>query len=74
MEIKLNKGKILDLINQFLRDKKILEKIYNRNFLYIGFINSKNVDEDISSLIGDLNLFILGLKIIFCIPIYEKIL
>jgi hypothetical protein len=57
MEIKLNKGKISDLIYQFLslRDKKILEKIYNKNFLYVGFINSKNLDGDISSLIGDLN-------------------
>jgi hypothetical protein len=60
MEIKLNKGKISNIIYQFLslRDKKILEKIYNKNFLYVGFINSKNLDEDTSSLIGDLNLFL----------------
>jgi hypothetical protein len=55
IEIKMNKGKISDLIHQLLRDKKILEKIYNKNFLYVGFINSKNLDGDISSLIGDLN-------------------
>lgn len=30
MEIKLNKGKISELISQLLRDKRILEKIYNK--------------------------------------------
>ena len=63
MEIKLNKGKIAELIKQLLKDKQIIEKIYsNKKFLYVGFINSKELDVDISSKIGDLNIIIYGLK------------
>lgn len=63
MEIKLNKGKIAGIIKQLLKDKQIVEKIYiNKKFLYVGFINSKELDVDISSKIGDLNIIIYGLK------------
>ena len=62
LEIKLSKTKIQELIGQLLKDKQIMEKIYNKKFLYVGFINSKNIDIDISSIIGDLNLIIFGLK------------
>ena len=62
LEIKLSITKISDLIAQLLRDKKIVEKIYNKKFLYVGFINSKELDYDISSIIGDLNIVIFGLK------------
>ena len=46
-----------------MKDKQIVEKIYiNKKFLYVGFINSKELDVDISPKIGDLNIIIYGLK------------
>ena len=66
MEIKFNKNKIMELIHQLRRDKNILEKIYiNKKILFVGFINSKDLDIDISSKIGDLNIIIYGLKNMF---------
>ena len=62
LEIKLNKYKISDLINQLKRDKEIVKKISNKKFLYVGFLNSKIIDIDVSSIIGDLNIIIFGLK------------
>ena len=63
LEIKLNKTKIMELIHQLRRAKNMLEKIYiNKKILYVGFINSKDLDKDISSKIGDLNIIIYGLK------------
>ena len=63
LEIKLNKTKIMELIHQLKRAKNILEKIdINKKILYVGFINSKDLDKDISSEVGDLNIIIYGLK------------
>ena len=44
LEVKLNKKKIGDLINQLIDDKKIIDKITTKQFLFVGFINSNKID------------------------------
>lgn len=45
LEIKLSMKKIGGLIRQLIKDKDYLETIFkNKNIIYIGFINSNNID------------------------------
>lgn len=71
IEIKLNKKKIEDLLNQLIRDKKFLENEINEDILYLGFVNSKGVDHEKVAQFKEknknLNFIILGLNnSIFC--------
>jgi hypothetical protein len=64
IEIKLNRDKINELISQLSRDKEILEKFYDDNFLYIGIINSKSVNfQELKNILGmydDFNFMLFG--------------
>ena len=65
VEIKLNKNKFEDLINQLYNDKKLMDKMTKKNILYIGFINSKkieNISNKISKKCEKMNCVIFGIK------------
>ena len=65
VEIKLNKNKFEDLINQLYNDKKLMDKMTKKNILYIGFINSKkieNISNKISEKCEKMNCVIFGIK------------
>ena len=62
IEIKLNEGKITELIAQIKRDKNIIEKIINKSIIYLGFVKSKNLNIDISEEAKNLNLIIFRMK------------
>lgn len=62
MEAKLNPKKLLGMINQLKKDKFVIEKLYKKKVLYIGFINSAVLEIDISKEITDINFLILGIK------------
>jgi hypothetical protein len=69
IEIKYNKNKIDNLIEQLHRDKEVFEKIIHEDILYLGFVNLKkneNAYVDINT-VGDLECIVLGIKNdIFC--------
>ena len=62
LEIKFNKNKVDELINQIKRDKEVMEKLITKKILYIGFIDSYTIDCDITDKIKGLNFLLFGLK------------
>ena len=42
--IKLNKNKFGELVSQLIKDKNKIEKLTEKKILYIGLINSKNIN------------------------------
>ena len=69
IEVKYNKNKIDELIAQLNRDKEVLEKITDKDILYLGFVNLKENEKayvDINT-IGNLECLVLGINNeIFC--------
>lgn len=66
VEIKLSKNKFQEMVNQLYRDKQIFKKFTKENFLFIGFMNSKSVEEeeiiDAMDKLNELNCVIFGIK------------
>ena len=62
IEIKLSKHKTKDLIFQIKRDKEIMEKLIKGKILYIGFINSEDIDIDITKEVKGLNFILFGIR------------
>ena len=44
VEIKSNKNKFGELVRQLIKDKNEIEKLTEKKILYIGLINSKNIN------------------------------
>ena len=71
VEIKLNKNKFKEMVNQLNKDKQILNKFTKDNFLFVGFMNTKSIEEeeitDSMDVLNELNCLILGINnSIFC--------
>ena len=62
IEEKKKKKKIKEMIAQLKKDKFVTKKISDKNILFIGFINSDHLEDDISKEIAGCNLLILGIK------------
>ena len=62
IEAKLSQKKIKEMIAQLKKDKFVTKKISDKNILFIGFINSDHLEDDISKEIAGCNLLILGIK------------
>ena len=62
IEAKLSQKKIKEMIAQLKKDKFVSKKISDKNILFIGFINSDKLEDDISKEVEGFNLLILGIK------------
>jgi len=66
IEAKLNKNKVQDMLEQLLRDKRIIGKLINEKILYLGIINSKSANmEELMKFKNEnsnFNFIILGIK------------
>ena len=62
IEAKLSQKKLKDMIAQLKKDKFVTKKISDKKILFIGFINSDHLEDDISKEIAGYNLLILGIK------------
>ncbi len=61
-EAKLNQKKIKEMIAQLKKDKFVTKKISDKNILFIGFISSDHLEDDISKEVEGSNLLILGIN------------
>ena len=62
IEAKLSQKKLREMIPQLKKDKFVTKKISDKKILFIGFINSDHLEDDISKEIAGYNLLILGIK------------
>ena len=66
VEIKLNKNKFGELVSQLIKDKNEIEKLTEKKILYIGLINSKNINlkeiENSKKKLNNLNWIIFGIN------------
>ena len=61
IEIELSYNKIPDMVMQLIKKKTILEKIFKKPILYLGFVTMQNVNE-LKEISVDFNCLILGVK------------
>ena len=62
LEVKLNKKRIMELLEQIKRDYQVIPKILKQKILFIGFINDKTIDIDISNEIEDVPFMLFGIN------------
>ena len=62
VEIKLSKTKIGEMIEQIKRDKEVMEKIIKDKILYLGFVNSENINRKSIKDIKGINFILFGIK------------
>ena len=62
IESKLSQKKLKEMIAQLKKDKFVTKKISDKKILFIGFINSDHLEDDISKEIAGYNFLILGIK------------
>ena len=62
LEVKLSKKRIMELLEQIKRDCQIIPKILKQKILFIGFLNDKAIDIDISNHIEDVPFILFGIN------------
>ena len=62
VEIKLSKTTIGEMIEQIKRDKEVMEKIIKDKILYLGFVNSENINRKSIKDIKGINFILFGIK------------